>query len=350
MLALSCLGGCRSLGYYAHVTRSHAQLMGQRESIASLIDNDHVAPSVRETLAELLEAREFASARLGLPRNDSYTAYVALPHPYVTWNVFAAPEFSVEPVTQCFLFAGCVAYRGFFDEAKARREAERLQSRDYETYIGGAAAYSTLGWFDDPVLSSMFGPGQDDPVGVVFHELAHQRFYLRNDTAFNESYASFVQRQGLDEWRQARQQAPRDLEAERNERHFSEQALTLRATLADIYRQPIDDDAKRRAKADAIAAFRSWYRQQRETTWRDDARFDRWMQMPINNAQLVPLGLYDRWVPAFAQLFRETGGEWAAFHRRVEDLAALSPQEREGTLNTMLTTAGVDPAVIGNAQ
>ncbi|AWV07098.1 aminopeptidase [Marilutibacter maris] len=341
-LAILLLGGCRTLGYYAHVGHGQLALMAQREPIAEVIADPATDPALRERLGELRDARAFASERLGLPRNGSYTAYVALPGPYVTWNVFAAPEFSVEPLTHCFPIAGCVAYRGYFDADRARREAARLRGRGYQTYVGGVAAYSTLGWFDDPVLSSMLAPGQDDPVGVMFHELAHQWLYLRDDTAFNESLASFVQRQGLREWRAARGKSPPDPALDAHERAFVSHALALRDTLAAIYRRPLTHEAMRAERDTAIAGFRAWHAQVRRERWPDDARFDRWVAEPINNAKLVPLGLYDRWVPAFSALFQQSGGDWQRFEASVRAIAAQPRATRSASLEALLPPGSAD--------
>lgn len=342
ILLMLAMTGCRTLGYYAHVSRGQLTLMAQRQPIAAVIDDPAIDPGLRARLVELRDARAFASTHLGLPRNDSYTGYVALPGPYVSWNVFAAPAFSVEPVTHCFPVAGCVAYRGYFDAAKAEREAARLRRLGYETYIGGVAAYSTLGWFDDPVLSSMLWPGQDDPVGVMFHELAHQWRYLRDDTAFNESLASFVQRQGLLEWRQSRGLPPPDTAREAHERAFIARALSLREELAAIYRRPITREAMQDERSAAVATFRDWHVGVRRTRWPDDDRFDRWVAEPINNAKLIPLGLYDRWVPAFAALFQQVDGNWPAFRTRVDALAAQPADARTAALQALLPASSAD--------
>ncbi|TQD42241.1 aminopeptidase [Lysobacter aestuarii] len=336
------LSACHSLGYYAHVGGGQLRLMGERRPIADVLDDPGIPAPRRQVLAELLEAREFASARLGLPRNGSYTDYVALDRPYVTWNVFAAPEFSVEPVTHCFPVAGCVAYRGYFTLEKARDEARRLQARGHQTWIGGTSAYSTLGWFDDPVLSSMIGPDQDDPVGTVFHELEHQQLYVRDDTAFNESIASFVQREGLREWRAWRGQPAPDEGREVRERAFVAMALALRARLADIYSRELSPEAMRAQREHAIAGFRDAYAARRRTEWAGDARFDRWVEEPITNAKLVPMGLYDGWVPAFAAVFDACGRQWACFHARTAALAREPAAVRQAGLDA-LVPGGIAP-------
>ncbi len=348
VLGLLVLGGllsaCQSLGYYAHVSSGQLRLMGERRPIAKLLADPAIPAPRRQALSELLEAREFASARLGLPRNGSYTDYVALDRPNVTWNVFAAPEFSVEPVTHCFPVAGCVAYRGYFTLDKAREEARRLQARGHQTWIGGTSAYSTLGWFDDPVLSSMMGADQDDPVGVVFHELEHQQLYVRDDTAFNESIASFVEREGLREWRASRGLPAPDEDREARERAFVAMALALRGRLADIYSSDLPVEAMRAQRERAIAGFRDAYAARRRTDWAGDARFDRWVEAPITNAKLVPMGLYDSWVPAFAAVFDACDRQWACFHARTAALAGEPAAVRQARLYALAPSRDGAPA------
>ncbi len=188
---------CSSLGYYTHVARGQAALLLQRKAVADVIADPHTDAKLRARLAQTQAARAFASDHLQLPRNRSYTSYVDLNRPYVTWNVFAVPEFAVEPVTHCFPFAGCVAYQGYFERVRAEREAARLSASGNDTQIEGAVAYSTLGWFADPILSSMLRWSDDELDSTIFHELAHQKLYVKDDTAFNESYASFVAEQGF---------------------------------------------------------------------------------------------------------------------------------------------------------
>lgn len=340
---LPLLAGCRSLAYYGHVGHGQWSLIRARTPLVEVIEDPATPAPLRDTLMELAQARRFASTRLALPDNGSYTSYVALARDSVTWNVFATPEFSVAPVTWCFPVAGCVPYRGYFDPAKARREAERLQARGYQTWVGGTAAYSTLGWFDDPILSTMLGRDHDDPVGVLFHELQHQQLYVRDDTAFNESLARFVEQEGLREWRAQAGQAPPDLGPAARERAFIVRVLQLRDTLDEAYRQPVEADAMRAAREQAIERFRAWYRLQRQGAWHDDARFDAWVEAPITNAKLVPFGLYDRWVPAFAALFTGCNGDWPCFHARTAELARQPAEDRAARLDALLHADGPTP-------
>lgn len=335
-LAVACMlvatSACSSLRYYAHVTHGQIALLAKREKVAEVVADPQRDATLRERLAQTQDARAFASERLDLPRNRSYTSYVELGRPYVTWNVFATPEFSIEPVTHCFPFAGCVAYHGYFEKSQAEREAARLAGQGDDTAIEGAAAYSTLGWFADPILSSMLRWSDDELDGTIFHELAHQKLYLKDDTAFNESYASFVQEQGLREWRTARGLPAADDGERERDAAFTRLVLDLRERLAALYGSERPVVGMRQAKQAEIAAFRERYARLRDAQWNGNPRYDVWVKAPINNAKLVPFGLYDRWAPAFERLFGEAGGAWPTFHARVRQLGALPKAEREAAL------------------
>jgi predicted aminopeptidase len=337
VLASACALGsaCSTVNYYAHVGSGQMALLAHREPISKLVDDPNTDPTLRTRLAQTQDARRFATERLGLPRNRSYTTYVDLGRAYVTWNVFAAPEFSVDPVTHCFPFAGCVAYLGFFEQARADREAKKLGALGNDVSVEGAAAYSTLGWFADPVLSSMLRWNDDELDGVIFHELAHQRVYTRDDTAFNESFATFVQEEGVREWRAIRGLAPADSDERRHDEEFTALVLDLRKRLRALYARDMSPEAKRAAKQAEIEGFRERYKRLRDT-WGGDHRYDRWVEAPINNARLAPFGLYDRWVPAFARLFADSGPDWTVFYTRVRELARLNKNERDRRLEALL--------------
>ena len=339
LLSLLLGGGCSTLGYYAHVTRGQMQLLAAREPVAAILADKDADPSLRTRLREAQAARRFASDQLGLPRNRSYTLYADIGRPYATWTVFAAPEFSVEPVTHCFPFAGCVAYLGFFDRARAERAARHLSAQGDDTSIEGTAAYSTLGWFADPILSSMLRWDDDELDGVIFHELAHQVAYAKGDTAFNESFASFVQAEGLRQWRAARGLSAAQGATQRRDESFTRLVLDLRGRLAELYARDIDIDSMRADKRREIAAFRSRYAQLRDSHWQGDSRYDAWVAAPINNVRLVPFGAYEQWVPAFARLFHASGSHWPAFHACVGALAKMTAPERKPLLAALASGA-----------
>ena len=189
VLAVLVTPGC----YLVHVSAGQLALNAAREPIGEVVARPGTPQSLRERLDYVSRARRFASAALALPDNGSFTGYVELDRPYVAWNVFAAPEFGTEPRTWCFPIAGCVSYRRYFDEGKARDYAQGLRRDGFDVYVAPVAAYSTLGHFDDPVLSTMLGYGDVELAALIFHELAHQRLYVKGDTRFNESSATFVE-------------------------------------------------------------------------------------------------------------------------------------------------------------
>src|SRR5699024_3964316 len=210
-----------SLDYYAHLVLGEAHILLQREPITSIIADPSTSDTLRDSLQTVVRARKFASRVLGLPNNASYTTYVDIGRPYVIYNVYATPALSLEPIRHCFALAGCVAYRGFYDLDRAREAAATLRAAGNDVYISGVSAYSTLGYFADPVLSSMLGWNDADLIGTVFHELAHQALYVPGATAFNESFATFVSRQGLREWRQHNQLPPRNTARQQRHRQFT---------------------------------------------------------------------------------------------------------------------------------
>lgn len=329
------LAGCRSLGYYAHVAHGQAALLTERRSIAKVVADPKTPAKTRERLELASEARRFASTRLALPDNRSYTWYVALDRPWVAWNVFATPELSVAPITHCFPIAGCVAYRGYFRHDLAQREAARESALGHDVSIGEVPAYSTLGWFADPILSSMMRWDDDELAGTIFHELAHQELYVKDDSSFNESFATFVEREGLRQWRRSRNLPPPDERGDMLDRSFTRQILALRERLGTLYAEDRPDEAKRVAKAETFEAFRGQYLAWRDTEAKGDRRYDRWMAKPLNNARLLPFGLYDTWVPSFAAIFADTGGRWPAFYTRVRELAKRPPNERTRELQRL---------------
>lgn len=343
LLAIIVLGvltsACSSLRYYAQAAHGQGELMVHRRALQQVVTDPATAPSLAARLRQAGEARQFATRQLGLPRNRSYTSYVSLDRPYVVWNVFATPRYSVKAVPQCFPVAGCVAYRGWFSEAAAQSDAARLRAQGDDVWVGGVPAYSTLGWFADPILSSMLRWDDDELDGTIFHELAHQLIYVKGDTAFNESYASFVQDEGVREWRRARGLAPQNGQAQAMEEQFTQLVLKLRNRLATVYAGAGEASTLEAGKQREIAAFRARYAQWRERQWPGDHRYDAWVAQPINNARLLPFGLYARWTPAFAALFARAGHSWSAFHASVRELAKQPKARRDSTLRALCNGA-----------
>lgn len=350
MLALlsAIATGCADLRYLAHVAHGQLQLASQRRSLDEVIASPTTDAALAARLSVAKRAREFAVRRLGLPDNRSYTYYVDLHRPYVVWNVFATPRYSIAPVLHCFPIAGCVPYRGYFDESLANAEGARLQAQDDDVFVGGVAAYSTLGWFADPILSSMLRWDDDELIGTIFHELAHQLIYVKDDSAFNESFASFVQQQGLREWLQASGQPLQNESDDALQDGFVHLVLDLRERLRQLYATGIATSEMEAAKQRAFEDFRQRYQQWRKAQPPDHQEAanrsrDAFVAAPLNNAQLLPFGLYDRWTPAFASLFARSQSRWADFYTRVRALAKESKHERERSLDALLPIDAPNP-------
>ena len=329
------LNGCAGVSYYGQLASGQLQLLRAREPISTVIADPGRDQLLRAHLIQSQKARTFASQQLHLPDNQSYRLYADIGRPFVVWNVFATPEFSLTPQNHCFPIAGCVAYRGYYSQSAARGEAalQRLQGMDVS--IGGVEAYSTLGWFNDPIISSMMAWGDERLATLIFHELAHQRFYVKDDTEFNESFATFVEQEGTRQWRAFRGLAP-DSGAQVQQRdQFIQLVLDTRTRLERLYTLPLPADQMRQRKADEFERLRGEYRQLRDSRWAGDKRYDAWINAPMNNARLLPFGLYDQWVPAFAALFRQEAGDWVKFYAAVEKLGALPAGERKVALKAL---------------
>ncbi|MBV4486213.1 aminopeptidase [Pseudomonas sp. SWRI153] len=329
------LNGCASVSYYSQLASGQLQLLRAREPVEQVIADPGRDATLRAHLAQSQKARTFASEHLHLPDNQSYRLYADIGRPFVVWNVFATTEFSLSPQNHCFPIAGCVAYRGYYNQSAARGEAaiQRLQGMDVS--IGGVEAYSTLGWFNDPILNSMMGWGDERLATLIFHELAHQRFYVKDDTEFNESFATFVEQEGTRQWR-AFCGLPPDSDSRLKQRdQFIGLVLETRSRLETLYAQPLSAEQMRARKTAEFERLRREYRIMRDGQWGGDKRYDAWVNAPLNNARLLPFGLYDQWVPAFAALFRRVDGDWQTFYREVEKLGDLPTVERKAALKAL---------------
>lgn len=334
LLAL-LLGGCSTLDYYAHLGQGQWQLLQARQPVERLLDDSATAPDLARRLTLSQQARDFASASLQLSENRSYRLYADLERPFVVWNVFATPEFSLDPELHCFPIAGCVAYRGYYQQGRARGAAALLRQQGLDTYIGGIEAYSTLGWFDDPLLNTMLRWSDERFIAVIFHELAHQQYYLPGDTAFNESFATFVEREGLRQWHAARGETPLASD-DRQRQQFIELVLASRERLSRLYASDLPPHEMRAAKQAEFERLRQDYRALRQREWGGQGRYDAWIESPLNNAKLLPFGLYDQWVPAFAALFTREGRDWRAFYTAVAALGRLPEADRRAALESLM--------------
>jgi predicted aminopeptidase len=320
-------GGC----YLLQSAEGQLSLMSKREPIDAVIDASSTPLKLRAQLKSVTDIRNFASHDLGLPDNGSYRKYADIGRPYVVWNVVAAPEFSVEPKRWCFPIVGCVAYRGYFVEARARRFAANLHAKGFDVVVGGVAAYSTLGHFDDPILSTMVSWNDVELASIIFHELTHQLLYVSNDAAFNEALATTVEEEGVRRWLQARGRGP-DLAQHLTEQQHYLEAIALmnetREQLATLYASGLPPPLMREKKREALAAMREAYDALRQQ-WGGRGPFDAWFAKDINNAQLASIATYFACVPGFERELKAVGGNLPAFYRRVRELAKLDQERRD---------------------
>ncbi len=337
LVALTALlGGCSTLGFYHQSIRGHLALMWMREDIAALVGRSDVRPALRETLSRVLEMREFASLELGLPDNQSYRSYVELDRTFVLWNVVATEEFSLRPRTWCFPVAGCVAYRGYYSQTSAQKFAAGLRGQGHDVFVGGVRAYSTLGWFDDPVFSTMLSEQESYLAAVIFHELAHQRLYVSGDTSFNEAFAVVVEREGVRRWlrRQHDPEAVRRYERSlAREAAFIELAMKFRARLEALYRGRSGVTEKRAGKARILRELRRAY----ETRKSDiGPEYASWFGAGLNNAKLALVATYHELVPAFERLLAEHDGDLERFYDAAAELGRVPIGTRQQRLRQML--------------
>jgi predicted aminopeptidase len=333
LCALACLQ-CRSLPYYEQAIDGQMEILQKQQPISDMIENPETPAKLREKLLLIQSARTFAEKELLLPVNDHYLSYVELNRPYVVWNVFAAPEFSLTPETWCFPIVGCVTYRGYFKEADARNFGDALAQKGFDVYIGGAIAYSTLGWFDDPILSTFINLRASDTVALIFHELAHGLLYIPDDTAFNESFATAVEQEGIKRW-QMLTNATQDYAAwqrKRRSRHkFTALVSKYRDRLKVLYESNLPANEKRNQKAAVFSRMRSEF-SVLKSNHREMAVYGAWFNRPLNNAQLISVSTYHDWVPAFSQMLSDANGDLKKFYDRCRQLAKKEPQERHRIL------------------
>jgi predicted aminopeptidase len=279
---------------------------------------------LRSRLELIAEAREFASAQLHLPNNPSYRSYVDIKRDYVVWNVFATDRYSVEPRKWCFPIAGCVVYRGYFKENSAQGYARRARLSGGDASVSGAAAYSTLGHFDDPVLSSMLRWSDAQIAATLFHELAHQVLYVPNDSSFNEAFASVVEEEGAKRWLEGRndQAALRAWRLARDRSlAFSALLLRTRDRLAALYRNaaPTSDLYYRKQQEFGRLKFEYW---QLKSQWNGYAGYDAWFDRALGNADLISVATYQSCVPGLQGLLTSANGDLQRFYEVAKKLDA----------------------------
>ncbi len=331
LLAILQIEGC----YYMQAIRGHFEVMSSRQPIPDIIADEESPEELKRRLVVVQEARDFAVDELMLPDNKSYRSYADLGRDYVVWNVFAAPEFSLEPMTWCFPVAGCVAYRGYFAEDAAQNKAQDLRDAGYDVAVGGVAAYSTLGRFPDPVLNTMMRWSDLQLFSTIFHELAHQKLYIKGDTAFNESFATAVADIGVERWLDGRSELP-SIGGYRDNRELRRSMMALvdevKGELEDLYLSDIDENLKRTRKQALLGGLSA---AAGRLVDKRGGGVSNWLAAPLNNARLASLGLYEGRQGAFETILRDCDQQLACFYAATEKLADLDMDERNLRLDQM---------------
>ena len=340
------LAGCADLGYYWQSVSGHLQMLNAARPVDDWLSDTQASGQLKDRLALSQRIRSFAVSELKLPDNPSYRRYADLRRSAVVWNVVAAPEFSLKLKTWCYPVTGCVGYHGYFDEAQAKAEAEQLKAEGLEVSVYPVPAYSTLGWMNwaggDPLLNTFINYPEGELARLIFHELAHQVVYASGDTAFNESFATAVERLGSAAWLATASHAARAEYAEYDGRRNQFRALTqaTRVRLAAVYGEgpaAWPSQALAADKQSAYDDFRKQFARMKESWGGDPARwrgYDRWVEQ-ANNAAFGAQGAYDDLVPGFEALFRREGGQWKQFYDAAKRLAAMPKEQRHTMLKEM---------------
>lgn len=338
-------GGCAQLDYYAQAAHGQLSLLADARPIDDWLADPQISTRLRAKLIKVKQIREFAARELDLPDNQSYKSYADLKRPFVLWNVVATGELTMEQERWCFPVAGCVSYKGYYDKADAQSYASTLRHDGLDVQVAGVPAYSTLGWFNDPVLSTFIQYPDGALARLVFHELSHQVVYVKDDTQFNESFATAVEEAGVERWLIAQGDArlrQNYLEYEGRKEDFLRLLLKHRKALEANYRRDASKDDKRQRKAEIFGELKDEY-QVLKMTWGGYAGYDRWFGEPLSNAHLASVATYHDFVPAFRALLAQEKSlsrfyaaarrladmEKSARHRQLAALAQLAkPVER----------------------
>jgi len=341
LISLLTLGSasCASTRYYLQSVNGHIDIQTKKQSISDVLVAEETDEILQGKLEMVIDIRRFASEHLALPENDSYTEYADLDRDFVIWNVFATPELSLEPKQWCFLFVGCLNYRGYFSKDTAIKYAQELETQGYDVFVGGVTAYSTLGWFNDPVLNTMIGRDKFYLANVIFHELAHQKFYLKNDTAFNEAFAETVAQTGVQKWLELNGPDAdiRKFSARQSDEHlFVNLVLKYKNKLGNIYNSDSTIDEKRASKDLLLSQLEEEYKALYQAGENSGLYLD-WFSSGLNNAKLATVITYQDYVAGFLKLFHHVGGNYQKFYEFVKHLGNCDNVTRKSILEDKVT-------------
>jgi predicted aminopeptidase len=357
LLALLVMSGCQSLSYYGQAIKGQYQIVAHQERIEKLLADPQTPAPLKAKLQLVLDLRSFAQKDLKLPVDGHYQKYVDLHRPFVVWDVEAAPEFSLEPKKWWYPLVGSLEYRGYFSEPSAHHYAAHLQQKGYDVYIGGVEAYSTLGWFKDPVLNTFISNPESDLAETLFHELGHQRVFASGDTDFNEAFATTVGQEGARRWLRAKgdQAACEKYRAELERTlQFARLIANTRERLEALYgdertpqgqikatkaKRAVAPEQLRQQKQAILAHLQQEYTQLK-AQWRSDTEYDDWFAHQVNNAKLNSVAAYYDLVPGFEHLLDLNGGDLEKFYQAADRLARKPKTERQQALQALVSGTG----------
>jgi len=335
---------CETVSYYHQAAKGQFALLINTRPVVEVIDDVNTTVELRQKLLLTQNILTFAE-HLGLDVDGSYRDYVAVDRTYVVWNVFVTPPHSLALDQWCYPIAGCVSYKGFFAEADAEFFARKMRSQSKQSYVAGVAAYSTLGWFNDPLLSTFVFRRDLDLAALLFHELAHKVIYVADDTVFNESFATAVERILLVEWLKTNIDDDASehyaIDADLIRQHQLRQRrraevvnliVEAKDELSFEFAKDTDVTSKETARIALLSGLRARYKKL-SSQWGDNPPFEYWMSSDINNPKLAALGAYSQWVPAFLALYdADQARPWDHFIAQVQALAKRPKAERNVTL------------------
>ncbi len=345
------LSGCQSASFLWQAFQGQWEILSERQSIDDLLVADETPQGLKSKLRYVIKVRQFAEEKLKLPVGEAYLDYVDLHRPDVVWNLFVAPELNINSHTWCYPVAGCVAYQGYFNQAAAENAQQDWEQQGWDTYVGGIAAYSTLGWFDDPILNTFINYDRISLAALLFHELAHRRLYLPGETTFNESWATAVEQAAIEDFLETTAESigdpMLDSALQRYRQRFQDQQVFVGLVqqsikeLEELYKQPLPDMEKRKQKATILQDLRDRYHRAV-----DEGRiltdYSGWIDAPLNNAKLLTVASYYQWVPGLRYQLQSMKNNYMQFYQWSEALIDLPADLREKRLQELNQQANVN--------
>lgn len=342
LVVLVGFSGCQELSYYGQAAAGEYRILAKQEPIQELMTDPDTPPKLKVKFGQVLKIRQFAQDEMKLPADEVYLKYTDLHRPHVVWNVNVAPALSLDPKTWWFPIVGAASYRGYFHEEAAKAYAEKWKQKGWDVYVDGVDAYSTLGWFHDPLLNTFIYEPEADLADLIFHELAHRRLFVNGDTDFNESYATTVAAEGVRRWFAAHPNPHAYAEYQDGLAHdsqFIQLVMDTRQELQAVYdNKQMPDPEKLRRKEEIITELRVKYAALKKS-WGGDAGYDNWFAEPINNAKLNTVSAYYKYGPAFRELIRINGGDMEKFYNAVTALGEMPEKKRHAALDAYLEKA-----------